>query len=63
MPKSARARPACWSELLVTFLASRGLGPTRVHIVVEPCGIHDERAWARRLPQALRFLYGRPRPS
>lgn len=28
-------------------------------IVIEECGIHHEDAYARRLPEALRFLYGK----
>ena len=27
-------------------------------VVVEPCAVHNEFAWARRLPAALTFLYG-----
>jgi len=26
--------------------------------VEDPAGDHSERAWARRLPDALKFLYG-----
>jgi predicted alpha/beta superfamily hydrolase len=38
--------------------ALRQRGGTAVEVVVEPCARHDEAAWARRLPRALRFLYG-----
>lgn len=31
---------------------------TSVKVVVEPCGLHGEEAYARRLPAALRFLLG-----
>lgn len=31
-----------------------------LEIVIEECGIHHEDAYARRLPTALRFLYGPP---
>ena len=31
----------------------------RIRVVVAPCAIHDEAAWAARLPEALTFLYGR----
>lgn len=30
---------------------------SRVEVVVVPCAVHDERAWAARLPAALAFLY------
>jgi predicted alpha/beta superfamily hydrolase len=49
---------------LAALLADRGLAPARLRVAVEPCGAHEERAWARRLPEALRFLYGPPsRPA
>jgi len=31
---------------------------TRVHLTIVPCAVHDEAAWASRLPDALTFLYG-----
>jgi len=45
-------------------LVSRGLEPGRTLAYVEDEGArHDERAWAARLPAALRFLFpARPRP-
>jgi predicted alpha/beta superfamily hydrolase len=36
-----------------------GLGPRRLRVVIEPGATHSEGAWARRLPQALEFLYRR----
>ncbi len=36
---------------------------TRLKVVVEKCGMHNEEAYGRRLPAALRFLLGRsPQP-
>ena len=32
-----------------------------LEVMVEECGLHGEEAWARRLPEALRFLWGRSR--
>ena len=42
---------------LETILRRAGLGPRRLRVVVEPEGTHSEGAWARRLPNALEFLY------
>ncbi len=39
-------------------LRGRGYGPDRLKIVVDARGAHNERAWRRRLPGALRFFYG-----
>ncbi len=44
---------------LEKILRSKGLGPTRLKVVVEEGGQHNEEAWARRFPDALLFLYGR----
>jgi predicted alpha/beta superfamily hydrolase len=30
----------------------------RIRVVVTPCAVHNEGAWAARLPEALTFLYG-----
>jgi predicted alpha/beta superfamily hydrolase len=30
----------------------------RIRVVITPCAVHDEAAWAARLPEALTFLYG-----
>lgn len=40
-------------------LEAAGLRGGRLKVVVEECATHDEAAWARRLPPALKFLYGR----
>ncbi|MEQ8844094.1 MAG: alpha/beta hydrolase-fold protein [Phycisphaerales bacterium] len=34
-----------------------GLGDDRLKIVIEEGAVHDEGAWARRLPDAMRFLF------
>ena len=39
-------------------LAAAGLDDSRRMLVVDPAGIHDETAWARRLGPALKFLFG-----
>ena len=31
---------------------------TRIHLAIVPCAVHNEGAWAARLPDALTFLYG-----
>jgi predicted alpha/beta superfamily hydrolase len=36
-------------------LAARGLGPDRLRVVFDEGGQHNEAAWARRLPGALRW--------
>lgn len=43
---------------LEAILRGRGLGPRRLKVVVEAGATHSEGAWARRLPEALRFLFG-----
>jgi enterochelin esterase-like enzyme len=35
-----------------------GLDSSRVRVVVVPCAVHNEAAWAARLPLALKFLFG-----
>ncbi|MEN3336782.1 MAG: hypothetical protein V7647_458 [Acidobacteriota bacterium] len=44
---------------LERILRGRRFGPHRLETVVEEGGTHSEEAWARRLPHALEFLYGR----
>lgn len=44
---------------LEAILRGKGLGPRRLKVVVEEGGRHSEGDWARRLPDALRFLFGR----
>ncbi|MFL5580034.1 MAG: alpha/beta hydrolase [Gemmatimonadaceae bacterium] len=44
---------------LARLLRDRGLTRAAVRVVVEPCAVHHEDAWARRLPGALTFLFAR----
>ncbi len=44
---------------LEKVLRKKGLGPTRLKVVVEEGGQHNEAAWSRRLPDAMLFLYGK----
>jgi pullulanase len=37
-------------------LADAGLGPDRRLLVIDPDAVHNEEAWAKRLPRALTFL-------
>jgi predicted alpha/beta superfamily hydrolase len=39
-------------------LAGSGVTPDRIELRIAPCAVHDERAWADRLPHALTFLFG-----
>jgi predicted alpha/beta superfamily hydrolase len=39
-----------------TILRARGYDKSRLHTIVEPGARHHENAWARRLPDMLRFL-------
>ena len=40
-------------------LRHAGVSDARIRVTVTPCATHDEEAWARRLPDALAFLYAR----
>src|ERR1035438_3623263 len=42
---------------LEKILRAKGLGPTRLKVVVEEGAKHDETAWSKRLQGALLFLY------
>jgi len=42
---------------LVTILRNKGLDGSRMRVDVEECATHDEEAWGRRLPGALKFLF------
>jgi predicted alpha/beta superfamily hydrolase len=44
---------------LEQILKAKGMGPSRLKVVIEEGAQHNEAAWARRLPEALTFLYGR----
>ena len=46
-------------EELEIVLHKKGMGPSRLKVVIEEGGEHNEAAWARRLPDALLFLYGK----
>lgn len=43
------------------LLLDAGVEARRIKVTVAPCAAHDESAWAERLPEALRFLYGESR--
>ena len=43
---------------LEAILRKKGMGPTRLKVVIEEGGKHEEAAWSRRLPDDLLFLYG-----
>ncbi len=47
-----------WLERMREILLERGYDETGLRTLVEPGGVHREHAWARRLPDALRFLLG-----
>lgn len=44
---------------LEKILRAKGMGETRLKVVVEEHATHNEGAWARRLPEAMLFLYGK----
>ena len=46
-------------EELEKVLRNKGMGPTRLKVVVDEGAQHNEAAWSRRLPDALLFLYGK----
>ena len=35
-----------------------GVGPDQISLLISPCAVHNEAAWAHRLPLALTFLFG-----
>jgi predicted alpha/beta superfamily hydrolase len=43
---------------LAGILRRAGLGDKRLRMVIEDGANHNESAWARRFPEALRFLFG-----
>ncbi len=43
---------------LEKILRAKGLGPTKLKVVVEEGAHHNETAWSKRLQSALLFLYG-----
>jgi predicted alpha/beta superfamily hydrolase len=56
--EKAAAKDADAVRDLEKVLRTKGLGPTRLKVVVEEGAKHDETAWSKRLPDALLFLYG-----
>lgn len=40
-------------------LREAGVDSSRIKVLVVPCAIHEEEAWAARLPAALTFLFGK----
>lgn len=46
-------------RVLESILHGAGLGMRRLKVVVEEGATHSENAWAARLPEALKFLFGR----
>lgn len=62
---TAETRRPDWNEETVSnvrkleaVLRRAGLGPRRLKVVVEEGATHSESAWAKRLPDALTFLFG-----
>ena len=45
---------------LAGILRRAGLDERRLRLVIEEGGTHHESAWARRFPEALAFLFGKP---
>ena len=46
-------------EDLEKVLRKKGMTTARLRVVIENGGDHNESAWARRLPEAMLFLYGK----
>jgi len=46
-------------EELEKILRKKGMTTSRLRVVIEEGGEHNEAAWSRRLPDALLFLYGK----
>jgi predicted alpha/beta superfamily hydrolase len=44
---------------LEKILQSRGMGPTRLKVMVQDGAQHNQASWSSRLPEALVFLYGK----
>ena len=45
-------------RLFERLLQRAGVDSRRISVVVTPCAVHNESAWAARLPDALTFLFG-----
>jgi enterochelin esterase-like enzyme len=66
---TAETRRADWNDETVgnvrgleDILRLRGFGSRRLKVTVQEGATHSEGAWARRLPEALAFLYGSRQP-
>lgn len=59
-PSDPKASAAAVKDVqdLEADLRKKGLGPTRLKVVVDQGGEHNEANWSRRLPEAMLFLYG-----
>jgi enterochelin esterase-like enzyme len=44
---------------LEAILRRKAIPLSRIKVIVAPCAVHNEDAWATRLPTALTFLFGR----
>jgi predicted alpha/beta superfamily hydrolase len=55
LDSGGRERGAADMQRLGELLRAKA---AELHVVLEPDGAHDEAAWARRLPAALRYLIG-----
>ena len=56
--EKASARDVEAVQDLEKTLRAKGLGPTKLKVVIEEGAKHDEIAWSKRLQSALLFLYG-----
>ena len=48
------------AEKLKTQLLQQGYPPEHLHFYADPDGLHSEKEWRRRAPQALDFLFDAP---
>jgi len=48
-----------WANRLSRMADEKGLSEDDRKLLIDPEAVHDEHAWATRLPEALRFLYGK----
>ena len=60
-----RAEPELVSDVrrFERLLRDAHVDAARIHFTIVPCALHDEAAWAARLPEALTFLYGGATPT
>ena len=56
-PKATTDPEAVADVKALATVLRRAPEPPIVRVVVDPCAVHNEMAWARRLPGALTFLY------